>query len=155
MMDHDGNINSNTNIPEDPTLENTAIGTFEVGVSSIMTSIYPTLEPWSLSSDVEGEFGICGVLSGEKKYPTTEKELMEMWIIRKEEATTTVLATTQRLVRSLLEPTLNRRYKTNDRMLRYFRIQTDMFMDTYFASKKLGPSMRGYTRAQLFVTDLG
>ena len=40
-------------------------------------------------------------------------------------------------------------------MLRYFRIQTDMFMDTYFASKKLGPSMRGYTCAQLFVTDLG
>ena len=30
-----------------------------------------------------------------------------------------------------------------------------MFMDTYFASKKLGPSMRGYTCAQLFVTDFG
>ena len=83
--------------------------------------------------------------SGEKKYPITEKELMKRWRIRKEEATATVLATTQRLVRSLLEPTLNRRYKTNDRMLRYFRIQTDMFMETYFAYKKLGPSMRGYT----------
>ena len=30
-----------------------------------------------------------------------------------------------------------------------------MFMDTYFASKKLGPSMRGYTCAKLFVTDFG
>ena len=40
-------------------------------------------------------------------------------------------------------------------MLRYLRIQTDMFMDTYFASKKLGPSMRGYKCAQLFVTDFG
>ena len=68
---------------------------------------------------------------------------MERWRIRKEEATATVLAATQRLVRSLLEPTLNRRYKTNDRMLRYFRIQTDIFMDIYFASKKLGPSIRG------------
>ena len=28
-------------------------------------------------------------------------------------------------------------------------------MDTYFASKKLGPSMRGYTCSQLFVTDFG
>ena len=120
-----------------------------------MTSISPTLEPRSLSSDLEGEFGICGVLSGEKKYPITEKELMERWRIRKEEATAAVLATTQCLVRSLLEPTLNRRYKTNDRIPRYFRIQTDMFMDTYFASKKLGPSMRGYTCAQLFFTDLG
>ena len=93
--------------------------------------------------------------SGKKKYPITEKELMERWRIRKEEATATVLATTQRLIRSLIEPTLNRRYKTNDRMLRYFRIQTDVFMDTYFASKKLGPSMQGYTCAQLFVTDFG
>ena len=80
---------------------------------------------------------------------------MERWRIRKEEATATVLATTQRLVRLLLEPTLNRRYKANDRMLRYFRIQTDMFMDTYFASNKLGLSMRGYTCAQFFVTDFG
>ena len=80
---------------------------------------------------------------------------MERWRIRKEEATTTVLAPTQRLVRSLLEPTLNRRYKTNDRMLRYFRIHMDMFMDTYFASNKLGLSMQGFTCAQLFVTDFG
>ena len=88
---------------------------------------------------------ICGVLSGEKKYPKTKKELMERWGISKEGATATVLETTQRLVISILESTLNRRYKTNDSMLRYFRIQTDMVMNTYFASKKLGPSMRGYT----------
>ena len=95
-----------------------------------MTSISPTLEPWSLSSDLEGEFGICGVSSGKKKYPITEKELMERWRIRKEESTATVLAITQHLFGSLLKPTLNRRYKTNYRMLRYFRIETDMFMDT-------------------------
>ena len=40
---------------------------------------------------------------------------MERWRIRKEESTAIVLATTQLLVRSLLEPTLNRRYNTNDR----------------------------------------
>ena len=56
------------------------------------------------------------MFSGEKKYPITEKELMERWIIRKEEATATFLATPQCLFRSLLEPILNRRYKTNDRM---------------------------------------
>ena len=130
VLDHDGNINSNINTPEDPTVENPAIGTCEVGVISIMTSIFPTLEQWYLSSDLEGKFGICGVSSGEKKYSITKKELMERWRIRKEEATATVLATTHPLVRSLLEPTLNKRYKTNDRMLKYFRIQTDMFMDT-------------------------
>ena len=120
-----------------------------------MTSISPTLEPWSLSSDLEGKFGIYRVSSGEKKYPITEKKLMERWRISKEEATDNVLATTQRLVILLLEPTLNRTYKTNDMMLRYFRIQTDMFIDTYFSSRKLGPSMQGFTCAQLFVTDFG
>ena len=73
MLDHDGNIKSNINTPEDSTVENPAIGTCEVGVSSIMTYISLTLESWSLSSDLEGEFGICGVSSGEKKYPITEK----------------------------------------------------------------------------------
>ena len=73
MLDHDGNINSNINTPEDPNVENPAMVTCEVGVSSIMTSISLTLEPWSLSSDLEREFGICGVSSGEKKYPITEK----------------------------------------------------------------------------------
>ena len=63
MLDNDGNINSNINTPEDLNVENPAIGTCEVGVSSIMKSISPTLEPWSLSSELEGKFGICGVSS--------------------------------------------------------------------------------------------
>ena len=83
MLDHDGNINSNINTPEDPNVENLAIGTREVGVSSIMTSISPTLEPWALPSDLEVEFGICGVSSGEKKYSIIEKESMDRWQIRK------------------------------------------------------------------------
>ena len=61
MLDHDGNINSNINITEDPTVENPAMGTCEVGVRSIMTSISTTLEPWSLSNYLKGEFGICVV----------------------------------------------------------------------------------------------
>ena len=38
-------------------------------------------------------------------------------------------------------------------MLRYFRIQTGIFTDTYFVAKKLGPSVGGYMCAHLFVTD--
>ena len=84
MLDHDGNINSNINTPEDPNVENPATVTCEVGVSSIMTSISPTLELSSLSSDLEGVFGICVLSSGENNYPITEKEFMEWWRIRKE-----------------------------------------------------------------------
>ena len=78
MLYHYGNINSNINSPKDSTVENPAIGTCEVGVRSVMTFIFPTLEPWYLSIDLEGKFGICGVSPGEKKYPITEKELMDL-----------------------------------------------------------------------------
>ena len=54
MLDHDGNINSNINIPEDPTLENPAMETCEMRLGSTNTAISPTLEPRSLSSDLEG-----------------------------------------------------------------------------------------------------
>ena len=52
-----------------------------------------------------------------KEVPNNIEKIMERLRIRKEEATATLLATTQRLFGSLLEPTLNRRYRTNDRML--------------------------------------
>ena len=73
ILDHDGNIKSNISTPEYPTVENPTIVTCEVGVIPIMMSISPTIKPWSLSSDLEWEFGICGVSSGEKNYPITEK----------------------------------------------------------------------------------
>ena len=55
----------------------------------------------------------------------------------------------------MVVPTLNQRYSTNDRMLRYNRIQCPLFSDTYFAAKKLGPSIRGFHMSQLFATDFG
>ena len=120
MLDYEGNINT----PKDNQEEEEDTGEF--GVSSIMAKILLTLEPWSLSSALKGEFGISGVQSGKTRYAITEDELMERWGIRKEETKSTILATNQKLVRSLLEPTLDRRYNTNDRMLWYYRIQCDM-----------------------------
>ena len=78
ILDHDGNINT----PRESVVDDNVItvhdnGTYEVEVSSIMTSISPTLESWFLSSDLKGKFEVSGLPSGEKHYPTTEKELME------------------------------------------------------------------------------
>ena len=100
-------------------------------------------------------YSIIGVSSGRKQGPISTQELMDRWSITKEMAKSTILATTQRLIRSLIEPSLNKRFCTNDRMLRYDRIQCDIFMDTFFAAKELGPSVRGNTCAQLFVSDFG
>ena len=48
---------------------------------------------------------------------------------------------------------MSRQYSTNDRMLRYKRVNEHFFMDTFFVKGK--PSTRGYTCCQLFVTDKG
>jgi hypothetical protein len=50
------------------------------------------------------------------------------------------------------DPKLSRNYGTNDRMLRYKRIDQWFFMDTFFATRKAGKSSRGNTCCQLFVT---
>ena len=67
----------------------------------------------------------------------------------------TLLATTQLAVRTVDEPSLTRKYQTNDRMLRYPCLSTDTFMDTCFLSKKSGPSYHGYTTCQIFATEFG
>ena len=52
-----------------------------------------------------------------------------------EMAKKTLEVTTQRGIRTILAPTLDRRFKTNDKMLRYSRLSTNMYTDTMFASK--------------------
>ena len=66
----------------------------------------------------------------------------------------TLLATTQQGVRSSSEPTLTRKYRTNDRMLRYQRLLCDSFMDTMFAAKD-ATSLRGFKSCQVFATEFG
>ena len=80
--------------------------------------------------------------------------LSKIWRISHEDAKRTIEVTTQNSVRTQ-DPTLSRNYGTNDRMLRYKRINTHFFMDTFFATKKGGRSSRGHTCCQLFVTDKG
>ena len=50
---------------------------------------------------------------------------------------------------------LNRRYLNNDRMIQYRRLPTNIFMDTMFASRRVGKSYRGYTCVQVYATEFG
>ena len=79
---------------------------------------------------------------------------MERWGIRLETAKNTIRAMTQLCVK-VSKPSLNRRSNNNNRMLRYPRITSDIFMETFFASKKSGKSSRGYSCCQLFATPFG
>ena len=58
--------------------------------------------------------------------------------------------TTQRCVRSE-DPSMNRECSTNDRMLRYNRLNIHFFIDTLFATKKSTESTRGNAYCQLFI----
>ena len=90
------------------------------------------------------------------KAPTgvSPAHLSKVWRISQEDAVRTLKVTSQREVRPR-DPTLSRNYGTNDRMLRYRRIDEHFFMDTFFATKKGGRSTRGNTCCQLFATDKG
>ena len=64
-------------------------------------------------------------------------------------------ATTQLRIRTTDEPSLSRKYRTNNRMLQYCRLLYDSFMDDTFFSSKGAKSIRGFKTCQLFATKFG
>jgi hypothetical protein len=56
--------------------------------------------------------------------------LAKNWGIGIEAAKSTRLVTTQRGIRRMTHPSLTKRYKTNDRQLRYCRLPVTMYTDT-------------------------
>jgi hypothetical protein len=64
-----------------------------------------------------------------------------------------VKQTMQRGMRTVLHPTLSRRFRTKDRILRYRRMPCNLFSNTMFCTKV--PSAQGYTMTQIFATDFG
>ncbi len=73
-------------------------------------------------------------------------------MISPERAKQTVVMTTQRGVRTCLNPTLSRRFPTNDRMLRYKHVLHIMFSDRLFAGSI---SQQGNKMAQVYATSFG
>ena len=77
----------------------------------------------------------------------TPQVLATNWGIDVRTAARTVQATTQRGIRTVLHPTLSRRFRTNDRQLRYRRLPIDCFTDTLFSNTT---SRRNNKCAQIF-----
>ena len=113
------------------------------------------LEDWDFELDQDDldAFMASATTAGKAKGVDAE-HLSKIWRISYDQAKRTIEVTSQNSVRTQ-DPTLSRNYGTNDRMLRYKRINTYFFMDTFFATKKGGKSSRGNTCCQLFVTDKG
>jgi hypothetical protein len=78
--------------------------------------------------------------------------LSKNWGIGIEAANRTRLVTTQRGIRIMVQPSFTKRYKTNDRQLRYRRFPVTMYTDTMY-STILSRQMN--KAAQIFTTDFG
>jgi hypothetical protein len=78
--------------------------------------------------------------------------LASRWKISREKARQTVQRTTQRGVRTCLNPTLARRFPTNHQMLCYKRLPHPVFTDTMFAGTT---SKQGNKCAQAYTTSFG
>ena len=115
----------------------------------VLSQVSNMLNVGELCKTIAG-LGISSVISKDSRGFVTAERLSELWGISKERAEKTLHNTTQLMRRTPGHPSLIRRYKTNDRMLRYKRIDTDIFMDTYFSSVE---SLRGNKCAQLFVSE--
>ena len=82
----------------------------------------------------------------------TAEQLSKVWRISHEDAKKTLDVTSQ-LNKQDADASLSRRFGTNDRMLRYKRIDAFFYTDTFYAKKVV--SKRGYSMMQLFVSDKG
>jgi hypothetical protein len=78
--------------------------------------------------------------------------LAKNWDIGIEAAKRTRLVTTQRGIRIMIHPSLTKRYKTNDRQLRYRRLPVTMFTYTMYSTILSRPHNKA---AQIFCTDFG
>ena len=82
----------------------------------------------------------------------TSEFLYQKWFISTEEDRITVQHTKQRGIRKILHPSLSQRFNTNDRALRYNRMQHSVFADTIQA---VTVSSRGNQYAQVYSTNFG
>ena len=83
----------------------------------------------------------------------TAENLSKIWKIYYPTAARTLEVTTQLNCQGGSD-NLSRHFSTNDRMLRYRRIESELYTDTFFVTGKAW-STQGYNYMQIFVSDNG
>ena len=133
---------------------NEEIDCVDMNISEVLTFINPNYCPEQFTYNLSNHrYDVSSVASGNRK-GVTAKKLDERWMISPKLVQQTIDGTTQLCILSSGIPSLSRRFKANDRMLRYPRINVNVFTDTFFATKKKKfTSTRGNTCCQLFVTE--
>ena len=93
-----------------------------------------------------------GAVAGKSNGVSADK-LSKLWLITEKLAEGAIDQSTQ-LCKHNADNIMSRQFSTNDRMLRYRRIQSAFFSDTMFATPK-AQSTRGNSCCQVFVSDKG
>jgi len=96
---------------------------------------------------------VSAIISSKRVANVGVTELAQKWQIGLAKAQQTIKATTQRGVRSIANQNLSRRFRTNDRQLRYRRLSHDIFTDTLEANVPSWHRKNKY--AQVYATDFG
>jgi Reverse transcriptase (RNA-dependent DNA polymerase) len=94
---------------------------------------------------------VMAVRSKTRKFTLSAEKLAQRWSISLESAQRTLQATTQRFIRSAMDP-IDRRFRTQQTQFRYNRLNTRFYLDTMFSNLR---STRGNSCAQVFVNDFG
>jgi hypothetical protein len=121
--------------------------------SAVLTDIDPNLHDDFLLESLEMNVKVSATGTGKRKHTLSAERLAKNWVISLDAAKQTLEVTTQRGVRTVANPSLSRRFRTNDRQLRYRRLRCDMYTDTLDA--KTVVSKRGNKYAQIFATRFG
>ena len=110
-----------------------------------VVSSYPTAK--------EKRLAVSSIHTGKRGRAISARTLAKNWNIGISAAERTIENTAQRGLRTVLHPTLSRRFRTNDRQLRYRRLAHDVFTDTLVS--KIPSWMRQNKYAQVFATRFG
>ena len=128
-----------------------AIGSTTADLVAEECELFEAYNPQDGCSDGSDEAEVGAARAA--RYGVSPEMLQKIWRIDYDTAKRTVNTTTQ-LNRQDANSRMSRNFGTNDRMLRYRRIKSHFFTDTFFVTKK-GTSARGYTCMQIFVSDKG
>ena len=117
----------------------------------LATALGRTARVRSVSAKEKRSIGM--VQSGKRGKAVNARTLAKNWAIGLSVAERTIEATTQNGLRTIIHPHLSRRFRTNDRQLRYRRLAHDMFTDTLVS--KIPSWFRRNRYAQVFATKFG
>jgi hypothetical protein len=115
-------------------------------------NFYRALSSKVAISSLDTGMSLTGNVRARKAPGVDFMTLSRRWCISPHKAQRTLTKTTQRGVRKCLDPSLARRFPTNDRMLRYKRMPHACFTDTLIAGTT---SKQGNKYAQAYCTSFG